>query len=119
MSLCPFSSSTSNIAFGSACETTASITTACSFWSPSSRSVLRAFSGRRGPLRWLLNFPKTRESLLGARSGSQTRLDLLREILRHAAHHHQAAHRLHPARPFGLDDLGHQPATGIEVAGHR
>src|SRR5256885_454783 len=33
MSLWPFSSSTSNIAFGGACETGASMTTACRFWS--------------------------------------------------------------------------------------
>src|SRR6266699_6650987 len=64
MSLWPFSSSTSNIAFGRACETVASMTTACSFWSPSSRSVRRAFGvlvPRRGP-RCL---PKFRMSLIG------------------------------------------------------
>src|SRR5579859_1601340 len=64
MSLWPFSSSTSNIALGSAWETVASMTTACSFWSPFSRSALRAF-GVRVPRRGPLFFPKSRESLLG------------------------------------------------------
>src|SRR5216683_408204 len=58
MSLWPFSSSTSNIALGRACETVASMTTACSFWSPSSRSVRRAF-GVRVPRRGPRCFPKS------------------------------------------------------------
>src|SRR6266852_654894 len=64
MSLWPFSSSTSNIALGRACETVASMTTACSFWSPSSRSVRRAF-GVRVPRRGPRCLPKFRKSLIG------------------------------------------------------
>src|SRR5581483_9837881 len=60
------------MALGSACETVASMTTACSFWSPSAspRSGLRAFGvlvPRRGPR----CFPKSLESLLGLGGGEQ------------------------------------------------
>src|SRR2546426_5290464 len=52
MSLCPFSSSTSNMALGSAWVTAASITTASSFaGSPLVTRSLRARAGRRGPRR--------------------------------------------------------------------
>src|SRR5258708_36026183 len=64
MSLWPFSSSTSNIAFGRACETVASMTTACSFWSPSAAAVRRAF-GVRVPRRGPRCLPKFRKSLIG------------------------------------------------------
>src|SRR5439155_698970 len=64
MSLWPFSSSTSNIAFGRACETVASMTTACSFWSLSAAAVRRAF-GVRVPRRGPRCLPKFRKSLIG------------------------------------------------------
>src|SRR6266581_93754 len=64
MSLWPFSSSTSNIAFGRACETVASMTTACSFWSPSAAAVRRAF-GVRVPRRGPRCLPKFGKSLIG------------------------------------------------------
>src|ERR1700736_3162298 len=52
MSLCPFSSSTSNMALGSAWVTAASITTASSLaGSPLVTLSLRARAGRRGPRR--------------------------------------------------------------------
>src|SRR5260370_20136065 len=116
ISLCPFSSSTSNIAFGRAWETTASMTTACSFWSPSSRSVLRTFSGRRGPRRWLLFFPKSRESLLGPDFSGETRLDGLGEIGRHSVHDREPAHRFHPALAFLAYNAGHQITAPVHLA---
>src|SRR5258708_24144646 len=63
MSLWPCSSPLSNIAVGSACAATASIPTAASFWSPSSRSAFRAF-GVRGPRRGPFDFPKSVEVYL-------------------------------------------------------
>src|SRR5436309_2760334 len=64
MSLWPPSSSTSNIAFGRACETVASMTTACSFWSLSAAAVRRAF-GVRVPRRGPRCLPKFGKSLIG------------------------------------------------------
>src|SRR5712692_8116874 len=116
ISLCPPSTSTSNIALGSACETTASITTACSFWSPSSRSGLRTFSGRRGPRRCALDFPKTRDSLLGRDCRGQSCLDRLGQIRRHAIHHCEAAQCLDPAVALLADNLRHELAAAIHVA---
>src|SRR3979411_2569168 len=51
MSLCPFSSSTSNMALGRAWVTAASITTASSFGCSPLLLSLRARAGRRGPRR--------------------------------------------------------------------
>src|SRR5215467_11978191 len=48
MNLWLFSSSTSNIAFGSACVTTASRTTASSFWMAASSLLCRRRADRRG-----------------------------------------------------------------------
>src|SRR5438093_7548423 len=114
MSLCPPSTSTSNIAFGSACDTTASITTAGSFWSPSSRSGLRAFSGRRGALRPLC-FPKTRESLLARRCCGQPRLDLPRQVRGQSVGGDKAIQGLDPPRIFAHRGH-HQVAAGVEHA---
>src|SRR5262245_65446948 len=63
ISLCPFSSSTSNIAFGSAWETTASRTTASSFWTSPSVVGRRDRDGRRGPLRGVELLANSRRSL--------------------------------------------------------
>src|SRR5438270_1812037 len=61
ISLWPFSSSTSNMALGSACETTASITTACSF--SCSGAVTRLRACLRGPLRGVDDLAKSPKSL--------------------------------------------------------
>src|SRR5450759_1026359 len=115
MSLCPFSSSTSNIAFGRAWATTASITTAASFWSPSSRSVLRTF-GVRGPRRGPFDFPKTREVyLLGGRGRLEAGLDGRRNFCRHELDGDKAAQRLEPAAVLP-QDFGEQGASAVEVA---
>src|SRR5260370_17474031 len=116
ISLCPFSSSTSNIAFGRAWETPASMTPACSFWSPSSRSVLRPFSGRRGPRRWLLFCPKSRESLLGPDFSGAPRLDGRGEIGRHSVHKREPAQRFHPALAFLAYNAGYQIDATVHVA---
>src|SRR3954453_14745795 len=95
MSLWPFSSSTSNIALGRAWETVASMTTACSFWSPFSRSGLRAF-GVRVPRRGPLFFPKSLESLLGLSCGQQG-TQVLRLVRGHSLRPHEAVDDLIPA----------------------
>src|SRR2546422_8740982 len=115
MSLCPFSSSTSNIALGRACATTASITTAGSFWSPSSRSGLRTFSGRRGPFR-CFDLPKTLESLLGSRGGGQARLDRGGHVGRDSLGGDEAVEGLDPPVPSVADGFADQLAAGLEVA---
>src|SRR5579872_4462265 len=116
ISLWPFSSSTSNIAFGSACETVASMTTAASFWSPSAspRSALRAFGvlvPRRGPL----CLPKTLESLLG--DGAKPRFEVPRQVRGQALDLDQAVEQSgRPAR-VGAHRLGDQPGAAVDIAG--
>src|SRR5436305_9519874 len=118
MSLWPFSSSTSNIAFGSDCDTVASMTTAGSFWSPSAspRSGLRAFGvlvPRRGP-RCL---PKSFESLLG--DGAEPRFEVPRELRRHALHRDEALEQGgRPAR-VGAHRFGDELGALVQVAGFR
>src|SRR5258706_10258831 len=111
MSLWPFSSSTSNIALGNACATTASITTAASFWSPSSRSTLRAF-GVRVPRRGPFDLPKTRASLLGLSGQHRTQhLGLLR---RHALRLNEAVDHFVPA-PVVRDGLGDELGPAVHL----
>src|SRR5260370_11200155 len=92
------------------------MTTACSFWSPSSRSVLRTFSGRRGSRRWLLFFPKSRESLLGPDFSGETRLARLGEIGRYSVDDREPAQRFHPAFAFLAYNAGHQIEATVQVA---
>src|SRR5260221_12464436 len=79
------------------------MTTAASFWSPSSRSTLRAF-GVRVPRRGPFDLPKTRASLLGLSGQHRTQhLGLLR---RHALRLNEAVDHFVPAPavPAGLGD---------------
>src|SRR5256886_11203454 len=112
MSLWPFSSSTSNIAWGSAWETTASMLTAGSFWSPSSRSTLRAF-GVRVPRRGPLCLPKTFDSLRG--EGGHARLELSHLLAGQPVDCREAAHRFEPARVLA-HSLGDEHRARSEVA---
>src|SRR5579863_6169860 len=112
MSLWPFSSSTSNIALGRAWETVASMTTACSFWSPFSRSGLRAF-GVRVPRRGPLFFPKSRESLLGLSGEHGAQRPCLGR--RHALRLHQPVDERIPAAIEG-DGLGDQLRALCDLA---